>query len=68
MLNCKDATRLMSEAQDRPLSVGEKLQLEMHLAMCRGCRNFREQMDFLRLACRRFMRRRDGGDDSSSSP
>lgn len=68
MLNCKEATRLMSEAQDRPLGVGEKLQLEMHLAMCRGCRNFREQMDFLRLACRRFMQRRDGGDDSSSSP
>ncbi|WP_434515751.1 zf-HC2 domain-containing protein [Dechloromonas sp. ARDL1] len=66
MLNCKDATRLMSEAQDRPLSVGEKLQLEMHLAMCRGCRNFREQMDFLRLACRRYLQRRDGNDDGSS--
>ncbi len=68
MLNCKEATRLMSEAQDRQLSMGEKLQLEMHLAMCRGCRNFREQMDFLRLACRRFMQRRDGGDDGSSHP
>lgn len=66
MLNCKDATRLMSEAQDRPLSVGEKLQLEMHLAMCRGCRNFREQMDFLRLACRRYLQQRDGNDDGSS--
>jgi predicted anti-sigma-YlaC factor YlaD len=68
MLNCKEATRLMSEAQDRQLSMGEKLQLEMHLAMCRGCRNFREQMDFLRLACRRFMQRRDGGGDGSSPP
>jgi len=68
MLNCKEATRLMSEAQDRQLGMGEKLQLEMHLAMCRGCRNFREQMDFLRMACRRFMQRRDGGDDGSSHP
>ncbi|MCH2220098.1 MAG: zf-HC2 domain-containing protein [Dechloromonas sp.] len=66
MLTCKDATRLMSEAQDRPLSVGEKLQLEVHLAMCRGCSNFREQMNFLRLACRRFMQRRNGDDDGSS--
>lgn len=57
MLTCKDATRMMSEAQDRSLSVGERLQLEMHLAMCRGCRNFRQQMDFLRAACRRFMGR-----------
>lgn len=64
MLTCKEATRMMSEAQDRPLGVGERLQLQMHLAMCRGCRNFREQMDFLRAACRRFVRRGDNdGDD-----
>lgn len=55
MLNCKDATRLMSEAQDRKLSVAEKLRLEMHLAMCNGCRNFRRQMNFLRAACRRIV-------------
>ena len=53
MLTCKEATRMMSEAQDRPLSIGERLQLRMHLAMCRGCRNFRVQMDFLLTACRR---------------
>ncbi|WP_300452482.1 zf-HC2 domain-containing protein [Accumulibacter sp.] len=68
MLSCKEATRLMSEAQDRPLSRGEKLLLEMHLAMCRGCRNFRTQMDFLRLACRQFMRRWNGQDDGSPPP
>lgn len=58
MLNCKDATRLMSEAQDRNLGVGEQLQLQTHLAMCRGCRNFRRQIEFLRIACRR---NREGG-------
>lgn len=64
MLTCKEATRMMSEAQDRPLAMGERLQLQMHLAMCRGCRNFREQMDFLRAACRRFIGRRgNDGDD-----
>lgn len=67
MLTCKEATRIMSEAQDRSLSVGEKLQLEMHLAMCRGCRSFRAQMDFLRMACRRFLQRGES-DDGSSSP
>lgn len=64
MLSCKEATRIMSEAQDRQLSVGERLQLEMHLAMCRGCRNFREQMDFLRMACRRFLKTKADGDDT----
>lgn len=46
MLSCKDATRMMSEAQDRKLETGERLKLEMHLAMCRGCRAFRQQMNF----------------------
>ena len=55
MLSCKDVTHKLSEAQDRELSLSERLQLEMHLAMCQGCRNFKKQMGFLRLACRRYM-------------
>lgn len=61
MLSCKDATRMMSEAQDRKLGAGERFQLEMHLAMCRGCRAFRQQMDFLRAACRRLLGRDESG-------
>ena len=52
MLNCKQATHLMSEAQDRPLPLREKLPLQLHLAMCQGCRHFGRQLDFLRLASR----------------
>jgi len=54
MLSCKEATRLLSEAQDRKLVLPEKLQLEIHLAMCTGCRNYRRQMSFLREACRQL--------------
>ena len=68
MLTCKEATRMMSEAQDRPLSVGERLQLQMHLAMCRGCRNFRVQMDFLRTACQRHLGRRGSEENDSRMP
>jgi hypothetical protein len=60
VLTCKDVTRKLSEAQDRKLSLAEKLNLQMHLAMCKGCRNFRGQMDFLRVACQRFIDRADG--------
>ena len=63
MLSCKDATRMMSEAQDRKLDTGERLKLEMHLAMCRGCRAFRQQMNFLRAACRRLSGRDEPGPD-----
>lgn len=59
MLNCKEATRLMSEAQDRKLAVSERVQLEFHLVLCKGCQNFQDQMAFLRKACRAYMDRRE---------
>ena len=62
MLSCKEVTHKLSEAQDRELSLSERLQLEMHLAMCHGCRNFRKQMTFLRMACRRYVSGRGGPD------
>ncbi|HEX6736027.1 MAG TPA: zf-HC2 domain-containing protein [Azonexus sp.] len=62
MLNCKEVTRLLSEGQDRPLGLAEKMQLEMHLAICQGCRNFRSQLAFLRDACRRYLGGHDDGD------
>ena len=65
MLTCKEATRKMSEAQDRELSLAERLQLEMHLALCHGCRNFKKQMSFLRLACRRYMAGKTSSDSDT---
>jgi predicted anti-sigma-YlaC factor YlaD len=59
MLKCKEVTHLVSEAQDRKLTVSERLQLEMHMAMCSGCRNFKNQMAFLRQACRRYFSAQD---------
>jgi hypothetical protein len=55
MLMCKEVTHLLSESQDRKLTISERLQLKMHLAMCSGCRNFKNQMVFLREACRRYV-------------
>ena len=62
MLTCKEITRLLSESQDRKLSVAEKLKLEMHLAMCRGCKAYKGQLAFLREACRRYTRQPDSQD------
>jgi hypothetical protein len=63
MLSCKEVTHLLSESQDRKLTVGERARLEMHLLICDGCTNFRKQMDFLRKACRSYVDRRRDGDD-----
>ena len=53
-LSCKEATRLMSQAQDRELSLGERASLQLHLTICRGCRAFNAQLAFLRRAVSRL--------------
>lgn len=63
MLSCKEVSHLLSEAQDRKLNLSEKMHLEMHLAICRGCRNFKEQMNFLREACQRYVNTRKHPED-----
>jgi Putative zinc-finger len=58
-ISCKEASRLMSQAQDRELSLGERASLQVHLALCRGCRAFRAQLDFLRRAVRQLLAERN---------
>lgn len=50
--SCREVTRLVSQGEDRALSFGERVALRAHLAVCRGCRNAREQIRFLRHAVR----------------
>lgn len=54
LMNCKQSTQLLSAELDRDLKSGERVQLRIHLLSCKGCRNFRRQMDFLRTACQRL--------------
>ncbi len=59
MLNCHEATRLMSAGQERPLRWRERLALNLHTGMCSGCRNFRQQMALLRHISRAYSQQRD---------
>ena len=54
MLSCKQASELMSQEQDRRLSLTERLALRLHVLICDACANYRRQMTVLRDACRRF--------------
>lgn len=56
MLDCRQATELMSRQLDGRLGLGQRLSLKMHLMMCGGCRNFGKQVRFLREALRRLPR------------
>lgn len=63
MMNCDEATRLMSEAQERPLTLSEKTSLRFHTMMCTGCRRFGEQMTLLRQLTK-ASRPQDKSDDN----
>lgn len=58
--SCKEATRLISEGLDKPLSPDEQLRLRAHLAICRGCRAISERLAFLRRAVSRLSGKDDG--------
>jgi len=47
MLTCKEATRLVSEAQDRRLGIVERITLGYHLLICHWCRHYARQVRFL---------------------
>ena len=54
MKTCKEVSRLVSEGQDRQLGRAERLAIRIHMLMCRGCRRFEEQMNFMRQVLKRF--------------
>jgi len=50
MKNCKEISELVSRSLDESLPVWKQMQIKMHLAMCRGCRRFSQQLKFLHQA------------------
>lgn len=53
-MNCKHATRLLSESLERPLGPVEKGMLRLHTSMCGGCRRFGQQASQLRTICQEY--------------
>jgi hypothetical protein len=53
-LSCKGVSRLVSRAQEGPLTPWQAWRLRMHLAVCEACTRFEAQVRFLRRAMRRL--------------
>lgn len=58
-LNCKQASVLLSRAQENALGWRERWALRLHLLLCDGCRNFGRQLELLRSLVRRYRDRED---------
>jgi len=55
--NCKEASRLMSRAQDGRLPFGAWLRMRLHIHWCAVCQRVERQMHTLHEAMRRYRER-----------
>lgn len=53
MKTCKDTSRLISEGQERQLSLNERINLRLHVWMCNNCRRFEKQIIIMRKIMQR---------------
>ena len=53
-LACKEASRIISQLQERDPTGFERIRLRWHLAACDACTRFEKQISFLREAMRRY--------------
>ncbi len=49
MLSCVKATQLVEMKEHVPLKIIEKMQLQIHVAMCSGCKNYMKQTKLINM-------------------
>ena len=54
IISCKDASRLVSQREEAPLSAWQRLVLRLHLSVCAACSRFERQIALLRTAMQRY--------------
>lgn len=54
MYNCDHASFLISKSFHKKLTYSEKNRLKMHLAMCKHCRNYQNNMNILQKGIRKL--------------
>jgi len=55
-ISCKEASRLLSQAMDRPLGLWQRARLRLHLSLCDACSNFKRQLQALRRGVAALLR------------
>ena len=54
LINCKTATRLVSQRQESALGSIDRLLLKLHLGWCVACARFEAQLGLLRKAMQKY--------------
>lgn len=59
-LTCKESADLMLAREDRSLSLADRTALRLHLAICKACPHFENQLLTMRSAMQRWRSHSDG--------
>jgi hypothetical protein len=54
MLDCKQASQIISQSLDRPLTMRERFALKLHLLICKYCKQFSQQLHTLRVTIKQM--------------
>lgn len=61
-LNCKEISVLVSREHEQPLTSSERFWMRLHLYICSGCRNFKNNVAIMRAAMKRYLEKGAGND------
>jgi hypothetical protein len=64
--SCKQAAALLVAREDRPLDIGERLALRLHLFACAACPSFESQILTMRNSMRQWRNYTDVESDPDS--
>jgi Putative zinc-finger len=54
MLDCKQTSQLISQSLDRSLTLRERFALQLHLIVCKYCKQFSQHLQTLRVALKQI--------------
>jgi Putative zinc-finger len=54
MLDCKQASQIISQSLDRNLTLRERFALRLHLLICAYCKRFSQQLQTMRIAIKQM--------------
>jgi hypothetical protein len=54
LLNCKQASQIISQSLDNPLSWPDRMKLKFHLFICNACTRFNQQIRLIKDAVLRI--------------
>jgi hypothetical protein len=55
MFNCKQASELVSQSLDRPLTITERMSVRIHLLICKACARFGRQLAIMQVTIKKFI-------------